>query len=112
LFGLSPLTPRDAAAPDLLEALIGDGSNNGPSAIQVPKLTTTPEQLSRSAGRAPNGMQKGLSAAAMLLPTAAANIGAHVQRLTAVPDPVPSHPTVAAAAADIAAHIKAFLGGL
>jgi hypothetical protein len=57
-------------------------------------------------------MQKGLSAAAMLLPTAASNIGAHVQRLSAVPDPVPTHSTVAAAAADVAAHIKAFLGGL
>jgi hypothetical protein len=57
-------------------------------------------------------MQQGLGAAAMLLPTAAANVGAHVQRLTKVPDPVPVHPTAAAAAADITAHVKAFLGGL
>jgi phospholipase C len=112
LFKFPALTPRDAAAPDLLAALTGDGSNDGPASVAVPTVTVTPEQLSRSAARAPNGMQKGLSAAAMLLPTAASNIGAHVQRLSAVPDPVPTHSTVAAAAADVAAHIKAFLGGL
>ena len=112
LFGFPALTPRDAAAPDLLEALAGDGSNDGPASIAVPKVAVTPEQLSRSAARAPNGMQKGLGTAAMLLPTAAANVGAHVLRLTKVPDPVPIHANVAAAAADIAAHVKAFLGGL
>lgn len=46
----------------------------------------------------------------MLLPTMGADIGAHVQRLNSVPDPVPGHPTAAAAAADAVAHIKAFLG--
>ena len=112
LFDFPPLTPRDAAAPDLLEALAGDGGNDGPAELAVPKAAATPEQLSRSAGRAPNGMQKGLGAAAMLLPTAAANVGAHVQRLSKVPDPVPAHASAAAAAADIAAHVKAFLGGL
>src|SRR5271166_718392 len=112
LFKFRPLTPRDAAAPDLLDALTGDGSNDGPAAIAVPRLSATPAQLSRSAARAPNGMQRGLSTAAMLLPTAAANIGAHVQRLSIVPDPVPAHATVAAAAADVVAHVKAFLGGL
>jgi hypothetical protein len=75
---LPPLTPRDAAALDVLEALTDDGSNNGPSAMPLPKVTTTSEQLSRSAARAPNGMQRGLSAAAMLLPTAAADVAAHL----------------------------------
>jgi phospholipase C len=112
LFDFPPLTPRDEAAPDLLGALTGDGSNDGPPSIAVPQITPTAPQIDRSAARAPNGMQKGLGTAAMLLPTAAADVGAHIERLANIPDPLPGHATVGAAVADIAAHVKAFLGGL
>jgi phospholipase C len=110
LFPFPSLTPRDAAAPDLLGALSGDGSNDGPASIAVPPAIVTPAQLARSATRPPNGMQSALSAAARALPTAGANIPAHVQRMQAVPDMVPAHPTVRDAASDIKAHMKAFLG--
>ena len=106
------LAGRDEAAPDLLGAFTGDGSNDGPPSIAVPQITPTAPQIDRSAARAPNGMQKGLGTAAMLLPTAAADVGAHIERLANIPDPFPGHATVGAAAADIAAHVKAFLGGL
>jgi hypothetical protein len=56
-------------------------------------------------------MQSALGSAALLLPTAGAHVGAHVQRLS-VPDTAPNHPTVAHAIADVAAHVKAFLGRL
>jgi phospholipase C len=111
LFDFPPLTPRDTAAPDLLGALTGDGSNDGPASIAVPRITPTPEQLARSAARAPNGMQKALGAGAMVLPAAGTDIGSHVERLTTVSNPLPPHTTLGAAA-DIVAHVKAFLGGL
>jgi hypothetical protein len=56
-------------------------------------------------------LQRSLTAAAVQLPTAGANVGAHVQRLAAVPDMVPFHATAGNAAADVEAHMKAFLGG-
>jgi hypothetical protein len=47
---------------------------------------------------------------AAVLPTVGADIGAHIERVTAVPDPLPVHPTADAAAAEARAHLKAFLG--
>jgi len=110
LFNFASLTPRDAAAPHLLDALSGDGSNDGPASVTVVEAIPTAEQLAQSAARPPNGMQHALNTAASLLPTMGANLGAHIQRQTAVPDPEPNHPDVASAAADIAAHVRAFLG--
>jgi len=110
LFGAKSLTPRDAAAPDLLPALSAPLRNNCLVSVAVPAIAVTQAQLARSAARAPNAMQTGLSAAAMVLPTAGANVGAQIQRLTGSTDPVPAHATVGAAAADLAAHVKAFLG--
>jgi phospholipase C len=111
LFKFPALTRRDAAAPDLLEALTGDGGNDGPPAIDVTDLPPAPAQLARAAARAPNGMQHALNAAALMLPTAGANLGAHIERLSAVTDPTPAHHTVESAASAIVAHMKAFLGG-
>lgn len=110
LFGLAPLTRRDAAAPNLLEALTGDGTNNGPTFIGAPDTTAGPAQLARSAARPPNGMQHALNVAAMQLPTAGADLDTHIKRLDAVTDPTPPHSGVRSAAAAIAAHVKAFLG--
>jgi phospholipase C len=112
LFGFAPLTPPDAAAPDLLAALSGNGDNNGPGSIAAPEPTPASAELAAAAAKPPNGMQKALATAAMLLPTADANMAAHIQRLTNVPDTAPAHPSVGAAIADIATHLKAFFGTL
>ncbi len=110
LHGFQPLTARDAAAPDLLSALDPEPANPGPGSVVAPAVPPAVEQVMRVAAGAPNDLQKGLSVMAVLLPTMGADIGAHIERLTSVPDPIPSHPTAAAAAADAAAHVKAFLG--
>jgi phospholipase C len=110
LHGFPPLTARDAAAPDLLSVLGPEPVNSGPASITAPAVPPALEQVARTAAQPPNDLQKSLSAMALLLPTMGAEIGAHVARLTSVPDPVPSHSTVADAAADVAAHVNAFLG--
>ncbi|MEA2791803.1 MAG: phospholipase [Acetobacteraceae bacterium] len=110
LFNFPPLTKRDAAAPDLLRALTGDGSNHGPASVNATDAPPAAAQLARSVARPPNGMQHALNATAMILPTAGANMGAHMQRLAAVTDPTPNTSTGESAADAIAAHVKAFLG--
>ncbi|HEY4172357.1 MAG TPA: alkaline phosphatase family protein, partial [Rhodopila sp.] len=110
LFPFAPLTARDAAAPDLLGALSGDGSNDGPAFLSAAVPTPTGPELAAAAAATPNGMQTALSTAALHLPTAGADVDAHAKRLDAVPDTVPNHPTVAAAVADVVAHVQAFLG--
>jgi phospholipase C len=110
LFGFPPLTNRDAGAPDLLPALGDQPSNDGPPSITAPAVPPAPAQIARSAAKPLNGMQKALATAAFHLPTAGADIAAHVQRLSSVPDVVPFHATVADAVADIRAHVRAFLG--
>jgi phospholipase C len=112
LFPFAPLTARDAAAPDLLAALTGDGSNDGPAFISAAEATPSAAELTAALAAKPNGMQQALGSAALQLPTAGANMAAHVRRLSAVPDTAPAHPTVAQAVADVAAHVKAFLGRL
>jgi phospholipase C len=112
LFPFPPLTPRDAAAPDLLAALTGDGSNDGPAFISAPEATPSDAELTAALTARPNGMQAALGTAALQLPTAGADMAAHVRRLSAVPDTAPAQPTVAHAVADVAAHVKAFLGRL
>jgi phospholipase C len=112
LFRFAPLTPRDAAAPDLLDALTGDGGNDGPEFISVPEPTPGTGELAAAVAAKPNGMQHALGTAALLLPTAGADHGTHVQRLKNVPDTAPHHPTVALAIADVVTHLKAFFGTL
>ncbi len=109
LFGFAALTPRDAAAPDLLAALAARPDNDGPASILAPAVPPAPETVARAAAKPPNDMQKSLTIAAVQLPTAGADIGAHIQRLTSVPGTVTSHADTGNAAADVAAHMKAFL---
>ncbi len=110
LFPFAPLTPRDAAAPDLLNALSSDDNNDGPAFIVAPEPVPAPAELAKAVTVKPNNMQRALATAAMLLPTAGANVAAHAQRLANVPDTAPAHPTAGLAAADIATHLKAFFG--
>ena len=112
LFPFAPLTPRDAAAPDLLGALTGDGSNDGPAFIAAAEPTPGADELAAAVAAKPNGMQTALTASALLLPTAGADLGTHIDRLNNVPDPTPAHPTVGLAIADVMAHLKAFFGTL
>jgi phospholipase C len=112
LFPFAPLTARDAAAPDLLVALSGDGSNDGPEFISAADATHTDAELAGAAAAKPNGMQAALGTAALQLPTAGANVATHVKLLTMVSDTPPNHPTVATAASEIVAHVRAFLGWL
>jgi phospholipase C len=110
LFGIGPLTKRDAAAPSLLDSLDDQASNDGPASITAPAVAPAPAQVARASNKPLNDMQRSLSTTAALLPTLGANVAAHVQRLAGAVDVVPDHDTVADAATDIVAHMKAFLG--
>jgi phospholipase C len=115
LFDFEPLTARDATAPDLadaLEALQTGPDNDGLASIIAPPAPLTPGQLARAAAKSPNDLQKSLAAAAIHLPTAGADPAVHIQRLRAAQDIAPQHDTVADASADVAAHVKGFLGQL
>jgi phospholipase C len=112
LFGIGPLTKRDAAAPTLLDALDDQASNDGPASITAPAVPPAPEQVTRASLKPLNDLQRSLTAAAVQLPTIGANIAAHIQRLASAVDVAPVHDTVADAAADIAAHVNAFVGKL
>jgi phospholipase C len=112
LHGFAPLTPRDAAAPDLLPALAAEPTNDGPASITAPAVPPAPAQVASAAAQPLNGLQRSLRTAAAQLPTAGADIGAHIRRLTSVVDVVPAHTTVAEAAREIAANVGAFLGTL
>jgi phospholipase C len=110
LFGIASLTKRDQAAPSLLDALDEQVINDGPGSITAPAVPPAPAQVASAAGKPLNDLQRSLTAAAVQLPTLGANIAVHIQRLTAAVDVAPVHATVADAAADIVAHVKAFLG--
>ncbi len=110
LYGFAPLTARDAAAPSLLSLLEAEPVNDGPAAIAAPAVAPAAARVAQTAAKPPNDLQRSLSTAAVLLPTLGADVGAHIARLNAVRDQAPIHPTAAAAASDIAAHMKAFLG--
>ena len=113
LFGFAPLTARDAAAPDLVSALAALNAgpdNDGPPAILAPAVPPAPTQVARAAARAPNDLQHSLAAAAVQLPTAGADPAVHIERVRSARDLAPLYATVAAAAADVAAHVRGFLG--
>ncbi len=110
IFGFTALTARDAAAPSLSGALMPQASNLGPVSVAAPATPPSPAEVARAAAKPPNDLQHSLSAAAVQLPTAGAEIGAHVRRLAAVRDLAPRHATVEDARADVEAHMNAFLG--
>ena len=113
LFGFEPLTKRDAAAPDLLDALTAFGGrpdNDGPASIAAPALSPQAADVARAGARPPNNLQKSLAAAALHLPTARTHLLSHIWRLWSRKDSVPQHATVAEAATDVATHMGRFLG--
>lgn len=113
LFDIESLTKRDAAAPDLVDALEAfqtGPDNDGPASITAPAPPPTPGQLARAAAKPPNSLQQSLATAALHLPTIGANLAAHTQRLNEAQDAALQHDTVADAATDVAAHVKGFLG--
>ncbi len=110
LFGFASLTPRDAAAPDLVAALDAQAANDGPASITAPAVPPSPEVVARAAAKPLNSMQRSLTVSAAQLPTAGADVAAHVRRLAAVADPMPDDRSVGEAASDVAAHVDGFLG--
>jgi phospholipase C len=115
LFPFAPLTARDAVAPDLISAvsaLNGHDDNDGPAFIAVPDTVPSAPELAAAVAAKPNDLQKALSTGALLLPTAGADMAAHTQRLTVVPDTAPQHSSVEAAVKDVLAHVAAFFGSL
>lgn len=112
LFKFPALTARDAAAPDLLAAMQSEPTNDGPASITAPAIPPSPEHVADVAAKPPNDLQASLSALAVQLPTIGADIGAHIKRLTDVPDVVPTHATVGDASAAVLGHVQAFLGEL
>jgi phospholipase C len=109
LFGIASLSARDAAAPDLLGTLHATPDNDGPASITAPAIPPAPAQVARLAAKPPNSMQRSLATAAVQLPTAGADPAAHIRRLNAAQDTAPQHATAADAAADVTAHVDAFL---
>jgi phospholipase C len=112
LFKFPSLTARDAAAPDLLAAMQSEPTNDGPESITAPAVPPSPAHVADVAAKPPNDLQASLSALAVQLPTIGADIGAHIKRLTDVPDVVPTHATVADASSAVLGHVQAFLGEL
>jgi phospholipase C len=110
LHGFAPLTARDAAAPNLIDVLNGDGSNLGPASVRVQESVPTAEAVAASVARPPNPLQHALNGAAIQLPAAGVDIAAHIQRIAVGADPLPSAAPGVSASEVIGAHIKAFLG--
>jgi len=110
LFGVQPLTARDAAAPDLLDALDTRPDNDGPDRIVAAAPPPAVAEVARVANKPPNDLQASLAAAAVHLPTLGANVAAHIQRLIDAPPQLPEHATVMNAASAVTANVKAFLG--
>jgi phospholipase C len=110
LYGIRPLTARDASAPDLIGALDTQPGNDGPDRIVAPPAPATAAEVARVASKPPNDLQASLAGAAAQLPTLGASVAAHIQRLIAAPPQLPEHDTVQLAAGAVEAHIKGFLG--
>lgn len=107
-FALGPLTPRDAAAPDLISLLDDEVLNDGPESVAAPRPRTSATAVAAARARPPNDLQASLAVAAAHLPTKNADLDTHRQRIAAAP--VPVHAELAATAESVAAHVKAFLG--
>ena len=94
LFDLGkPLTPRVAAAPDLLSALTLEApENGGPELVVAEKRLATAEEIRSDKGRPPNHHQANLRSPMQLLPGAAANIVGRVRRAGARLRPASARP--------------------
>ena len=89
LFDLGPpLTPRVAAAPDLLSALtLTAPENSGPESIAAEEPKASREEIRAYARRPHNRHQANLRSPMQLLPGAAAHIVGQVRRLGAKATP-------------------------
>jgi phospholipase C len=83
LFGLrTPLTERDAVAPDFLHALsLSEPTNNGPSSLALPLISPSNAELQAAHQAPPNALQRALAEAAAHLPSGAANVTGHAMDL-------------------------------
>ncbi len=109
LWGLGPLTARDAAAPHLLDHLTDAPDNDGPARIAIPSVPRpTPAVLAAAKALPANNLQASLGAAAAHLPTHGADPVRHAARVASAPIPVQAR--IAATAEFVATHVKAFLG--
>jgi hypothetical protein len=61
LYGFEPLTPRDAAAPDLLGALQPEPDNDGPPTVAEPFIPDASDVAAAAAARPPNSLQSSLA---------------------------------------------------
>ncbi len=108
-----PLTPRDAAAPDLLGALsLPQPDNDGPTTITPAPVRPAPGEVSALAAAAPNFAQRNLSRLATHLPAAGADIPAHIAALAdgSFAPVSPVHIDTAQALAHVTGYLSRFLG--
>ena len=118
LHGFEPLTPRDAAAPSVLDVLDFGQVNNGPESIPVPAspvFINTRASINRSIDASDtsidaSGLQLSLHAVSTALPLPYADIDTHCENLASAP-PIPPlvNPTAAQAKAGVVERFQAFL---
>jgi phospholipase C len=111
LFGIGPLTARDAAAPSILDVLNPLVTNNGPDFIVAPE--PPPANVARAtaaSAQKPNGLQTSLNAAARALPPPEVPAEVHAAKLAATGGVAThDHPTVASAFAGVKERLAGFL---
>jgi phospholipase C len=79
LFRLGPLTPRDAAAPSLLETLMPTPDNDGPASIIAPKPSPASAAMLAAQQRQPmNDLQRSLATMAPKLIARGMDVAPHV----------------------------------
>jgi phospholipase C len=110
LFGVRPLTARDAAAPSLLPLLSDTPQAAGPAWIDAAAEPATAAETRFHADRPPSNLQDSLSSLALRLPAAAATLGADISRLGHLPE-LPVFQKVADAQAAVAERVREFLRG-
>jgi phospholipase C len=96
LFSLgTPLSERDAIAPDLLGALtLSEPSNHGPTSLILPTISPSPSELIAAHQSRPNSLQRSLAELAFHLPAGTADVPGHQKRLSEGELVVPSVPTL------------------
>jgi phospholipase C len=85
LFGLGdPLTRRDAAAPDLLDALsLTSPSNSGPTSLPFPTVAPSADEIASAHGAPPNDLQQAILHLASALPAGSAALTMRLDLLAA-----------------------------
>jgi phospholipase C len=114
LFDLgSPLTHRDADAPDLVDCLsLASPDNDGPRDLSLPTIGPPPAEIAEAQKEPPNNMQNSLATLAMRLPHGTAKIATHSESLRAAAAAAPAarrFRTVGEASAQAHAGLARFL---